>query len=395
MKFRVLAGLLVLVGLAVLVSCGGYSSNTPSNPGVAGTSVIFVATQGDQKLSPFLIDNSTGKVTTNGNGVATGANPTAAVMTPDGSAIFVANRDSGDISRYTIKADGTLTAVTPAQAAGTNPTAMAMDGAGKFLFVLNQGAATASNASTIAVFSIGQGAALTAVGTPITGLDNSTGIAVTPDGKFLYATNSLLNTISGYAVDANGGVTSLGASIPTGVTPTGLVVTLDDPKNPSANDIYLYVSEANAGAGDIAVFHICDKVSINCVTPTGDLVPVTGSPFAAGGEPGTMFIVNPTVTTPPSGTFLYATDHKLNRVLQWSIALVTGALSPMSPPAVSSGTSPVWVSAKPNGQYVFAANNGSSSLSAYVITDPTKGNLTNAGTAVVPTGNSPSVVLVK
>src|SRR4051794_25709376 len=113
MKYRVLVGLLVLVGVGSWVSCGGYSSSTPSNSGVTGTSSIFVATQGDKLLSPFTIDRATGKTTTNGAGVATGTLPLAATMTPDGNSIFVANRDSGDISRYTIKADGTLTAITP------------------------------------------------------------------------------------------------------------------------------------------------------------------------------------------------------------------------------------------------------------------------------------------
>ena len=108
-----------------------------------------------------------------------------------------------------------------------------------------------------------------------------------------------------------------------------------------------------------------------------------------------MVIVNPAVVTPPSGTFLYAADKKLNRILQYSVSVVTGTLAPLSPAAVSSGTTPVWVSARHDGQYVFAANNGSFSLSAYFITDPKAGSLTPAVTAIVPTGNNPSAVLVK
>jgi 6-phosphogluconolactonase (cycloisomerase 2 family) len=108
-----------------------------------------------------------------------------------------------------------------------------------------------------------------------------------------------------------------------------------------------------------------------------------------------MVIVSPAVVTPPAGTFLYAADKKLNRVLQYSISVVTGTLTQLSPPAVSTGTTPLWVSARHDGQYVFAANNGSTSISAYTITDPQSGALTNATTAIVPTGNNPSAVLVK
>ncbi len=365
MKYRVLVGLLVLVGLGSWVSCGGYSSSTPPNPGVTGTGFVFVATQGDNKLSPFIIDQAAGKVTSNGNGVATGSLPSAAIMTPAGDAIFVANQSSNDISRFSIKADGTLTAVTPTISVGganSNPIAMAMDAAGKFLFVLNQGAFGVPNGGSVAVFSIGQNAGLTAVGTT-TALDNASAIAVTPDGKFLYVTDSLVSTIVGYSVDANGGMAVLtdfpapqaptagnplgtpgGIPILNATTPMGLVTTPDDAKSPSANPIFLYV--ANAGTGQISAYEICDKPSLNCsnaAADPGDLLEITGSPFAAGGEPGSMVIVSPAVVTPPAGTFLYAADKKLNRVLQYSISAVTGTLSQLSPAAVSSGTTPLWV----------------------------------------------------
>ncbi len=400
MKCRVLVGMLVLAGIGMGISCGGTnSSTTPSNPGVVGTGFFFVATQGDQLLSPFLLDRSTGKATNNGAGVATGTLPSAAIMTPDGNSIFVANQDSGDISRYTIKADGTLAAVTPNVASGTNPVAMAMDASGKFLFVLNQGP-FGPNAGSVAVFSIGQSAALTAAGTT-TGLDNPSALAVTPDGKYLYISDFAASTLLGYSVDGNGGLTPLVGgpiSVLNSTTPMGMVVTPDDPKNPSSNSIFLYVANANGGSGNISVYEICDKPSLNCTNKgasPGDLEEITGSPFPANGEPGSLVIVNPAVITPPSGTFLYVADRKQNRVLQYTIAPVTGALTVMSPPAVSTGTSPVWITARQDGQYVFAANNGSGSLSAFVITDPTKGTLSNAGTAIVTTGNNPSAVLVK
>ncbi len=404
MKCRVLVGVLVLGGVATLISCGS-SSKKDVNPGVTGTGFIFVATQGDQLLSPFKIDRSTGKTTTNGAGVATGTLPSAAIMTPDQNSIFVANHDSGDISRYTIKADGTLTALTPTvPSGGTNPVAMAMDAAGKFLFVLNQGP-FGPNAGSVAVFSIGQSAALTAAGTT-TGLDNPSALAVTPDGKFLYISDFSASTLLGYAVDANGALTLLPGFAPNGVpggiatsnaiTPMGMVVTPDDPKSPSANPIFLYVANANAGSGNISVYEVCDKPSLNCANKqAGELGEITGSPFPANGEPGSMVIVTPAVVTPPAGTFLYVADHKLNRVLQYTIAPVSGSLTAMSPPALSTGASPVWVSARHDGQYVFTANQGASSLSAFVFTDPTKGALTNAGTASIPTGADPSILLVK
>jgi len=407
MKYRVLVGLLVLLGLGVWVSCGSSGSTNPGNPGIVGTGAVYVATQGDNLISPFLLDRAAGKVTTNGNGVATGSLPTAGITTPAGDAIFIINTNSNDISRYTVKTDGTLTPVTPnVSTGGTNPIAVAMDGSGKFLFVLNQGTVGALNAGSVEVFSIGSSAALTDVGTGTTNLNSASAIAVTPDGKFLYVTDSALSTLRGYSVDANGGLTILdgftGSSFPNGqpivnaTTPMALLASLDDPQKPSANPIFLYV--ANVGTGQISVYEICDKPSLNCTNNAqgpGDLLEVNGSPFAAGGEPISMVMVNPAVLTPPSGTFLYAADHKLNRVLQYSVSPVTGALTALSPAAVSTGLTPVWVGAFRNGQYVFAANNGSQSISGYIITDPTAGHLTTIPNAIVATGNNPSVVITE
>jgi DNA-binding beta-propeller fold protein YncE len=177
-----------------------------------------------------------------------------------------------------------------------------------------------------------------------------------------------------------------------------LLATPDDAKTPSANPIFLYVTNANASAGNISVYEICDKQSLNCSNigaDPGELIEVTGSPFPAGGEPGPMVMVSPAVITPPSGTFLYASDHKLNRVLQYNVSVATGALTQLSPASVSTGTSPAGIGARHDGQYLFTANNGSTSLSAYVIHDPTTGNLSTAVTAIVPTVNNPTVVLVK
>ena len=398
MKYRGLAGLL-LVSVAALVSCGSDSSSSTKDPGTIGTGFIFVATQGDQKLSSFSIDLSNGKLTTNGNGAATGSAPVAAAITPDGNSIFVVNRDSADISRYTVKADGTLTEVTPNQAGGgTNPVGLTMDAAGKFLFVVNQGDFSAP-ASTISVFSIGSGAALTAVaqGSVFGALSDVVSIAVTPDGKFLYAANRTAGTVVTFAVDASGVLSQVLTApiVNTGTTPVALAITPDNPASPSANGLFLYV--ANSGTDNISVFSICGKPTLTCTAPNGDLAEITGSPFSAGLEPTSFVIVNPAVTTPPSGTFLYAADKSSNQVSQYTISTVSGSLTAISPPAISTGQTPVWVAARKDGRYVFAANNGGSTVSPFFIASPATGLLATVGASSgnTSTGGQPSAIVVK
>src|SRR6185369_7344985 len=118
-----------------------------------------------------------------------------------------------------------------------------------------------------------------------TELESASSIAVTPDGKYVYVTDSLVSHIIGYSVDTDGGLTVLlhflpgpkapdldpdhpspgipgGISIVNATTPMALLTTFDDPAKPSANPIFLYV--ANVGTGQISVYEICDKPSLNC-----------------------------------------------------------------------------------------------------------------------------------
>src|SRR6266853_1479491 len=69
-RFRFLPGLLVPVFLLGLNACKTSSSSTSSSTGA-----LFVSTQGDSLVSAYTIDLSTGVLTANGAGVATGCPP--------------------------------------------------------------------------------------------------------------------------------------------------------------------------------------------------------------------------------------------------------------------------------------------------------------------------------
>src|SRR6266850_293 len=164
----------ILVGLGFLVSCSTNGSSS------SGTGALYVTTQGDALVSLFSVDLNSGRITANGAGVATGTTPSAIILTASGDMAFVANRDSNDISRYTINSANALTAVTGNTPAGTTPVSMAIDSVGHFLFVANRGS------DDISVFSIGSGAALTEiVGSPFPVAANPVSVAVTPTGTFL------------------------------------------------------------------------------------------------------------------------------------------------------------------------------------------------------------------
>ena len=395
-KLRCLAGMLGLMVLALLAGCLKNNSGTTNN----GTGTLYVASQGDSLVSGFSIALSSGELSSFGSGIATGDTPTAMILSPDGSTIFLLNSGGGSnngcgsvgascITAYTINSDGTLKAVSGTTSAGTSPRSLAMDGAGKFLFVANPGPPNIANSGTILVFSI-SGTTLTPVAQPNPPVfgNQPVAVAVTPDGKFLYVANQTDGTVSGFSVDSAGVLTNLLNSANTisygvGVAPSGLAVTAD------GNILYA----ANSGSNNVSAFAICDNATPSCPTPDGTLTQAPGSPFSAGLGPVAII-------EDPSHTFLYVADEQSNQVSQYKISPGTGALTALSPAAVSTGVSPVSLAAitgptasTVTTDYLYVTNLGGTSISVFSY-DTTVGTLTVDGAPVV-TGGQPSAVVVK
>jgi 6-phosphogluconolactonase len=382
-KVPALIGLLFLVSLGFLANCGKSAPSFGS-----GTGFLFVTTQGDSLVSPFTISLGTGALATNGKGVATGKVPSAIVLTPSGSALFVANRDDNTISAYTVNPDGTLSASGNPTPTGTSPVALAVDSGEKFLFVANQGSLNPPVPSTISVFSI-QGTTLT----PLAGTSAGNGtvsLAVTPDAKFLYAANKVDGTVTEYSIDATGALTQQGVPVAACTTPSAVCTApsavVTDPKGN-----FLYI--ANFGSNNIAAFTICD---INCLAADGSLTPVTGSPFPAGLGPVSL-------AADPAGKFLYVVDEGANQVSEYRVSTATGALTPNSSASISTGTTPVWLAVRAGtttvkasggtNDFIYVANIGSASMSVFAF-DSTIGVLSVVG-APVSTGGQPSAIAVK
>src|SRR5947209_1553308 len=145
----------------------------------------------------------------NGTPVATGVQPQAMIITPDGKSMFMANAD-GTVTAYTIKGDGSLSAAGSPVNAGSIPVALTADPSGKFLFVANQGSASDVTSGTISVFAI-SGTSLTPVGSPVpTELpadvsgSGPSGVAVSPVGSYLYVANQFSNNVLSYSFDTSG-----------------------------------------------------------------------------------------------------------------------------------------------------------------------------------------------
>ena len=404
-RFRFLAELLVPVLLLCWSACKTSSSTPSSSPGA-----LFVTTQGDSSVSAFSIDLSTGKLSATGSGVATGNTPSAMILAPSGNALFVANSNpavpansppctlpsKGTITAYTVKADGTLTAVSGNSAAGFIPLSMTTDSGGHFLFVANQGLQCDPASGSISVFSI-QGTTLTEVpGSPFRAADllapsgsGPAAVVVTPDGKFLYVANQFDGTLTGFSVDTTSGALSRGATLPVGTAPSALAITPDGG--------FLYV--ANSGSSNVSAFAVCNQVLTSCNdpnSPNGSLTVVAGAPFSAGLGPVS-------IVAAPSGKFLYVLDRLSNQISEYKISTGTGALTANTQASISTGANPVWVTVQKGTStitatagttdFLFVANLAADSISVYSF-DSTVGVLGQVGSPV-STGGQPSAIATK
>lgn len=91
----------------------------------------------------------------------------------------------------------------------------------------------------------------------------------------------------------------------------------------------------------------------------------------------------------PTGRFLYVTLAQTNQVAQFRLQPDTGALTPLDPPTVATGSSPSAIRIDPSGRFAFVANRGSDDLSAFRIAAG-DGRLVALDPPTVDAGTNPS-----
>ena len=181
---------------------------------------------------------------------------------------------------------------------------------------------------------------------PVNGL-SPTGLAFHPSKKFLYVSNSGGNSVSLFAIAADGTLTTSGTPTPAGSAPSEVVI------DPSGQ--YLLVT--NTLSDNISVY------SIN--SGTGALSEVAGSPFYANLGPTAMVIT-------PSGKFVYATNP-LGYVSAFSFS--GGVLTQVAGSPFASGLGVSALTVDASEKYVYAANTGANTISGFAI-NSTSGALT-------------------
>ena len=284
--------------------------------------------------------------------------------------MYVTDITANNLGQFAIGSHGSLSALAPPTiATGSGPAGVAVSPDGKSVYASNGGE------STVSQYDVDPATGALKPKSPATvpsgGSFIHVGVVVTPDGRSAYVTNCDENSVSQY--DVNPATGALGAKSPAAVAagkcPLGIAVT------PDSKSAYV-VNEQG------------ESVSQYDINPTtGALTPKSPETVSAGfGVSG--------IAVAPNGTSAYASGA--SGVWQYDINPATGLLSAKSPANVSGpvggGTdfsTPIVVA--PSGKSVYASSGAAvrPEIFQYDVSKIT-GNLTPKTPAAVSTELQPS-----
>ena len=276
----VLAGPLVPAGSGVrqMAFTPDASTAYAANTDTVGTiSVYRVGAQGKLTRLP----EPAGTVDTGG------ADPLGITVTPNGRFLYVAHVDSSTIGIFSVAPDGTLTLRKDVSTSVPNPRGLALTPDGRFLYVGHgdPGPGRDKSVGAVTTFAVGSDGGLTQVGEPLRIGRFCGDLAVTPDGRRLYVTSSDTDQVFGFAIGDRGGLT------PGGLTPLrgSPYLTSSFPEGIAITPDGRFVYTASLGVGGHGVGD--GAVTGFAIAVDGSLRQVPGSPVLVGKFPVEVTIV--------------------------------------------------------------------------------------------------------
>jgi 6-phosphogluconolactonase len=193
----------------------------------------YVTNFNDNTVSQYDINPTTGTLSAKSPAtVATGMRPGGVAVTPDGKNAFVPNDGENTVSQYSIDPlTGALSPKSPAVvSAGLGPTGVAVTPDGKSAYVKDVGAVLQYDIDPL-TGALSPKSPASVPGGPASGTDDTTPIAVTPDGKSAYASSDseAEPVIFQYDIDPTTGRLSAKtpASVATATQPSAVAVSPD------------------------------------------------------------------------------------------------------------------------------------------------------------------------
>lgn len=250
---------------------GALSATSPATFGTNNTEwltvssngqLLYASNQGNHTISGFTINGITGVLTPLGTPIAvpgTNPSPRGITITPNRQFLYVANSATNTVAGFAIGAGGVLTSTAQGTIAtgGTLARGIAVSPNGQFIYVANSGN------NTISGFIIGTGGALTSIGTVSTGAGSSPeGLAISPNGAFLFAVYQGTDRVAAFAIGGGG---SLTPATPQPSFPTGTAGEGPQRVAISPNGSFLYVT--NTATNEVAAFTIGSGGQLTLMSP--------------------------------------------------------------------------------------------------------------------------------
>lgn len=370
---------------------GGNSSMR----GIPNGHFLYVGPNGGG-VGAFSINQTTGALTAvTGSPFAAGSNTFVAIADPSSKFLYVENSAGGEVPLFIFSIDPSTGALTQTGAQGlVGAQALWLGfttGTAAVKYTPTFAYATDSGSKAISELSIASGG-LTVTRT-LTDTNGPQASVATANEKFEFVyTGNSNGSISEYKVGSTGALTKIKGSPIKGLTnPTALVFSpyydwlyvMD----PAASLIDVYTSNATTGAltfftstGDpnnvqatavdpFGAFALAVETTTNDVLITIPYVGIEGS-IATGLSPVA-------ITIDPTSQFVYVANSGDNTVSAYNLSLAGPYMTQIGS-AVAAGATPSAVLAEPYGQYLYVANSGDNTISAYSISAFT-GQLTPIG----------------
>jgi 6-phosphogluconolactonase len=325
----------------VFSGCDGSAIQVTPNPDPdpspahASAKFLYVVNAIESNVQGFQINAATGALIPSGSAVPAHDAPLYAAATPDGKFLYVANAGSRAIgvSGYRIDpSSGALTATSPAEFPTTGdsqPLGIAVDLTSTHLYT--------ANAQTLSAFNIDPvtGALSDVPGTPVAvpATANLQTVALTPDGRFLYATDLINSRVWEFAISASGLPIRIDTFATAGNSPESIAI--------DAEGRFAYVAN-----------WLSNSISTFTITPGAGVLVSTGAPTPMETGCGPQEL-----TVHPSLKFLFVSCAALNKIARFSIDLSTGNLTSL--PSFSTGafTGPRGIAVDFSGSYLYSAWN--------------------------------------
>ena len=358
LQFPLIASLvLTLAGCGGGGGGGGGGSTPPPTPATSLARFAYVANFGDDTLSIFIADNTTGQLRHKGYAI-TGAGPVDTVLHPSGEFAYSVNYTAQTIGLFAI--DWTSGDLVPAScdgiaadcSVGGNPTSMVIDSNGLHAYVSDD----STNSITLFEVNPVSGTLGTSMQTVASGGTAPSALYLHPNGEYLYAANENSNDIGLFNIDPlDGTLTNSGTVVTSSGTAITDILLSDDGQ-------HAYI--ANQGSANIEAF---DINASGVLSSTGTV--------AAGGAVERLVI-------DPTGSWLYAVNADASGSISAFAVQADGSLTATNcstGPLCTIGGTPESIAVDPSGQFLAVTNGDDDTIDRFTI-NQTDGSLSNQQT---------------